>query len=202
MAEFSEGLSPKEQNKNAIKKAWVSLSKSIDRNRGEVLLDGQSNLMLRYASFKPLFGDIIRKVDTDIYEQISPNEGDDYARGTYEFKRVDDVIVAEYGADTDPHRQSLGYGSGLVSIVNEVITDAAVRFTDLQGKTIIGIMQDKAVGSDMGEGKGKVNRENWTSHQAQELGYIQDPETSVWFKLYQGKMDSVTISSILTSVKR
>lgn len=188
MAEFSEGLSPKERNRDIIVSSWPRLKDSIRENKGEVALPLVDPLSLRWSLFPTTENDAIKAIRTDIVTI----EGKTQANLNFTFYKdpTYNTVVVSSKAATEVSQESKGYGSGLVLLTNDVIEDSIQRFPEeFVGKNVVAVIVDVARGQ---EGGGK-ERKDWSSDLAEKLGYEFDADTQVWYRVYKAENGNIDL---------
>lgn len=176
------------QNRSNIITAFRTINNSRSENDGvfHCPLDVQERLHFLYSTAESdLQPTILRVIRTQIFDA---RENMVAAYRFYSFwNERDNSILVRSVTHTMQAYESQGFGSGLTALTSEVIGEAINRFAELEGREVVSMIQDKALGST-DAGMPARNRNGWSSHMAREMGYVQsENEPGVWRKVFRSK---------------
>ncbi len=166
-----------------IQHAWKRLvsTGAVNRGNGFVPLNASAENFLHYdfkSSEVPL-----------VITEIRGANSAERSRRDYRFytdPHVQNTVVIRSDSKTKPLYESLGYGSGLILITDEVIKEVLKNNPRFDGMNVIAGIHDTSKGVGLNSQGEPHSRKNWTSYFAGILGYRLQQDRQMWYKVYQG----------------
>lgn len=114
----------------------------------------------------------------------------------YDDPHLEGVISIRSDSKTKQHYESNGFGSGLILLSNEVIEETIGNNSQFDGKIIVAGILDTSRGQSVDSTGNPINRKNWTSFYARELGYSYNDTTRMWHKVYRGNIPDQELRNV------